>query len=78
MDAIIDPLEILERVARACAEQACRDAENVRGTTVETIHREAQIRYLRFAKMVEAVRVNAVRREPDSELALSIARPIRR
>jgi len=72
------PLEILERLARACAEQACRDAENVRGTTVEQIHRETQTRYLRFAKMVKAVRVNAVRREPEPEQAPGNVRPIRR
>jgi hypothetical protein len=52
-----DPLEILERVARACAEQARRDAENLRGTTAENIHRETQTRYLRFAKMVKTVRL---------------------
>jgi hypothetical protein len=35
-------LEILERAARALAERARRDAENVRGTTIEKIHRETQ------------------------------------
>jgi len=68
-------LEILERVARACAEQARTDAENVRGTTVERIHLETQARYLRFAKMVKAVRLRPDREPPANVRQL---RPDRR
>ena len=67
------PLEDLERVARACAEQARKDAENVRGTTVEKIHRETHTRYLRFAKMVKAVRLGL-----DSEPPPTNVRQLRR
>ena len=67
------PIEILERVARACAEQARKDAENVRGTTVEKIHRETHTRYLRFAKMVKAVRLGL-----DSEPPPTNVRQLRR
>jgi hypothetical protein len=67
------PLEILESVARACAEQARKDAENVRGTTVEKIHRETHTRYLRFAKMVKAVRLGL-----DSEPLPTNVRQLRR
>jgi hypothetical protein len=62
------PLEILERVARACAEQARKDAENVRGTTVEKIHRESHTRYLRFAKMVKAVRLGLDSEPPTTNV----------
>ena len=62
------PLEILERVARACAEQARKDAENVRGTTVEKIHRETHTRYLRFAKMVKAVRLGLDSEPPTTNV----------
>jgi hypothetical protein len=59
-------------VARACAEQARKDAENVRGTTVEKIHRETHTRYLRFAKMVKAVRLDSIRAAAD-ERASAVA-----
>jgi hypothetical protein len=63
------PLEILERVARACAEQARKDAENTRGTTVEKIHLETHTRYLRFAKMVKAVRLELDPEPPPSNVS---------
>jgi hypothetical protein len=65
-------LESLERTARALAEIARRDAENVRGTSVEKIHRETQARYLRFAD-----RIKAVRSRPDPEPPPDNVRPIR-
>jgi hypothetical protein len=63
---------MLERVARVCAEQARRDAEGARGTSVEKLHRETQARYLRFAD-----RVRAVRNRPAPEPPPDNVRPIR-
>jgi hypothetical protein len=65
-------LQFLERAARALAEQARIDAENVRGTTVEKIHRETQARYLRFADRIKAVRSRPAPEPPPDNL-----RPIR-
>ena len=66
-------LEIRERAARALAERARIDAENVRGTTVERIHREVQAQHLGFAD-----RIKAVRNRPTPEPPPSNVRPIRR
>ena len=49
-------LELLKRMARGLAEIARKDAENVRGTSVEQIHRKTMARYLRFADRIKAVR----------------------
>jgi hypothetical protein len=66
-------LEVLECVARACADQARRDAEAVKGTSVEKIHRETRARYLRFAE-----RIKAVRGRPDPKPPASNVRQLRR
>jgi hypothetical protein len=55
------------------AEHARRDADNVKGTTVEHLHRAEQARFLRFAD-----RVKAVRSRPDPELPPKNVTPLRR
>ena len=41
-----DELELLERAARVLAEHARRDADNVKGTTVEALHRSEAARFV--------------------------------
>jgi ribosomal protein S10 len=49
-------LELVEQACRQLAERARRDAEAVRGTSVEPIHKNAQQRFLGMAERLKIAR----------------------
>jgi len=57
-----DDLELVEQACRALAERAGRDAESVKGSPFEQIHKATQSRFLGMAE-----RLKVARRLPDPE-----------
>jgi len=67
-----EDLELFERAARELAARGSRDAQRVKGTSVEGLHLRGQASFLDFAE-----RLKAARNRPDAEPPPSNVRPIR-
>jgi len=51
-----EDLELVEQACRELAERARRDAEAVKGTSVEPIHKSTQARFLGMAERLKVAR----------------------
>lgn len=51
-----EDLELVEQACRELAERARREAEAVKGTSVEPVHKSAQARFLGMAERLKVAR----------------------
>jgi ribosomal protein S10 len=51
-----EDLELVEQACRELAERARRDAEAVKGTSVEPVHKSAEARFLGMAERLKVAR----------------------